>query len=450
MNSFNIIILFILFIQICYCQYIMTSYSKNKMIEHLLKLYKYIFINYSFDYLYNTDFQDINNSDYKIYDIQVSNFNLTNQDYIPYYLIEKNIIVFSEHKIGITFKYKTNKNKENYSFFYFNPKSIVLKENKAFKSEFFMDIQIDEKNCTYDSRDDSKILNTIKEHFLNKNMHILQSAFHNAMKKGINELYLKYELITFRMNDIFSSEKIYQYIDLYRFSGSCDSKYNKNTVQCYYIGGGYEALDNKKKDLNEEIVGSDFFTDNNKFKLFISHKILNKFIEKINLLSYKNVFNNSVILKNFSDDCKNYFENFDDCEINKIYFQYQNIQFDFNLKTVNSTFDFLIETNLKNFTMTVIFIGNFSASYFVTTLNLVSKNIKVNNITLNNNVTSKPDKNLINYINSYLQNKEFYFVDNNGIELYDFFKLIQNTTIVKGGIIIEGEGLLKSVQDIFE
>ena len=174
MNSFNIIILFILFIQICYCQYIMTSYSKNKMIEHLLKLYKYIFINYSFDYLYNTDFQDINNNDYKIYDIQVSNFNLTNQDYIPYYLIEKNIIVFSEHKVGITFKYKTNKNKENYSFFYFNPKSIVLKENKDIKSEFFMDIQIDEKNCTYDSRDDSKILNTIKEHFLNKNMHILQ------------------------------------------------------------------------------------------------------------------------------------------------------------------------------------------------------------------------------------------------------------------------------------
>ena len=157
-----------------------------------------------------------------------------------------------------------------------------------------------------------------------------------------------------------------------------------------------------------------------------------------------------MILKNFSDDCKNYFENFDDCEINKISFQYQNIQFDFNLKTVNSTFDFLIETNLKDISMTVIFIGNFSASYFVTTLNLVSKDIKVNNIKLNNNVTSKSNEKLINYINSYLQNKEFYFVDNNGIELYDFFKLIQNTTIVKGGIIIEGEGLLKSVQDIFE
>ena len=63
MNSFSIILLFILFIQICYCQYIMTSYSKKKMYDHLLKLYKYIFIKYSFDYLYNSNFKDIITND---------------------------------------------------------------------------------------------------------------------------------------------------------------------------------------------------------------------------------------------------------------------------------------------------------------------------------------------------------------------------------------------------
>ena len=101
--------------------------------------------------------------------------------------------------------------------------------------------------------------------------------------------------------------------------------------------------------------------------------------------------------------------------------------------------------------MEIKFKGNFNPSYFVTNLNLVSKNITVEKI---NNISGKKDviksNELEKNINKYLNNKEFYFVDNNGIELFDFFKLIQNTSIVKGGIVIEGEGLLKSIKDIFE
>ena len=446
MNSFNIIILFILFIQICYCQYIMTSYSKNKMIDHLLKLYKYIFFNYAFDYLYNTDFDDIKTNDIEIKEIQLSNFNFTDQDYIPYYLIEKNVIVFSEHKVGMTFKYKTNKNNETFSFFYFNPKSIVLKENKTFKTEFYMDIEIDKKDCIYDSRDADMILEIIKQNFLNKNMKKLKSAFHNAMKKGINELYLRYESIRFSMNDIFGSETISHFIELSRFSGSCDSIHNKDTVQCYYIGGGYEAYNNV--NFNKEIVGSDFFNDNSKYKLFISHKIFNKFLDKIKSLSKTTLFNNTEIVKNFSNNFNNYFS--ENNTIKNIYFLYQNLELNFNSTIVKSTFEFFIETtSSKNYTMNITFKGNFSTSYFVTNLNLVSKDLKVDNINSETLKIKSHDK-LKSDINSYLENKEFYFADKNGIELYDFFKLIQNTTIVKGGIIIEGEGLLKSVQDIFE
>ena len=446
MNSLGIFLLLILFIQICYCQYIMTSYSKNKMIEHLLKLYKYIFFNYAFDYLYNTDFDDIKTNDIEIKEIQLSNFNFTDQDYIPYYLIEKNVIVFSEHKVGMTFKYKTNKNNETFSFFYFNPKSIVLKENKTFKTEFYMDIEIDKKDCIYDSRDADMILEIIKQNFLNKNMKKLKSAFHNAMKKGINELYLRYESIRFSMNDIFGSETISHFIELSRFSGSCDSIHNKDTVQCYYIGGGYEAYNNV--NFNKEIVGSDFFNDNSKYKLFISHKIFNKFLDKIKSLSKTTLFNNTEIVKNFSNNFNNYFS--ENNTIKNIYFLYQNLELNFNSTIVKSTFEFFIETtSSKNYTMNITFKGNFSTSYFVTNLNLVSKDLKVDNINSETLKIKSHDK-LKSDINSYLENKEFYFADKNGIELYDFFKLIQNTTIVNGGIIIEGPALLKSIQDIFE
>ena len=446
MNSLGIFLLLILFIQICYCQYIMTSYSKNKMIDHLLKLYKYIFFNYAFDYLYNTDFDDIKTNDIEIKEIQLSNFNFTDQDYIPYYLIEKNVIVFSEHKVGMTFKYKTNKNNETFSFFYFNPKSIVLKENKTFKTEFYMDIEIDKKDCIYDSRDADMILEIIKQNFLNKNMNKLQSAFHNAMKKGINELYLRYESIRFSMNDIFGSETISHFIELSRFSGSCDSIHNKDTVQCYYIGGGYEAYNNV--NFNKEIVGSDFFNDNSKYKLFISHKIFNKFLDKIKSMSKTTLFNNTEIVKNFSNNFNNYFS--ENNTIKNIYFLYQNLELNFNSTIVKSTFEFFMETtSSKNYTMNITFQGNFSTSYFVTNLNLVSKDLKVDNIKSEILKIKSHDK-LKSDINSYLENKEFYFADNNGIELYDFFKLIQNTTIVNGGIIIEGPALLKSIQDIFE
>ena len=446
MNSLGIFLLLILFIQICYCQYIMTSYSKNKMIDHLLKLYKYIFFNYAFDYLYNTDFDDIKTNDIEIKEIQLSNFNFTDQDYIPYYLIEKNVIVFSEHKVGMTFKYKTNKNNETFSFFYFNPKSIVLKENKTFKTEFYMDIEIDKKDCIYDSRDADMILEIIKQNFLNINMNHLQSAFHNAMKKGINELYLRYESIRFSMNDIFGSETISHFIELSRFSGSCDSIHNKDTVQCYYIGGGYEAYNNV--NFNKEIVGSDFFNDNSKYKLFISHKIFNKFLDKIKSMSKTTLFNNTEIVKNFSNNFNNYFS--ENNTIKNIYFLYQNLELNFNSTIVKSTFEFFIETtSSKNYTMNITFKGNFSTSYFVTNLNLVSKDLKVDNIKSEILKIKSHDK-LKSDINSYLENKEFYFADKNGIELYDFFKLIQNTTIVNGGIIIEGPALLKSIQDIFE
>ena len=446
MNSLGIFLLLILFIQICYCQYIMTSYSKNKMIDHLLKLYKYIFFNYAFDYLYNTDFDDIKTNDIEIKEIQLSNFNFTDQDYIPYYLIEKNVIVFSEHKVGMTFKYKTNKNNETFSFFYFNPKSIVLKENKTFKTEFYMDIEIDKKDCIYDSRDADMILEIIKQNFLNKNMKKLKSAFHNAMKKGINELYLRYESIRFSMNDIFGSETISHFIELSRFSGSCDSIHNKDTVQCYYIGGGYEAYNNV--NFNKEIAGSDFFNDNSKYKLFISHKIFNKFLDKIKSLSKTTLFNNTEIVKNFSNNFNNYFS--ENNTIKNIYFLYQNLELNFNSTIVKSTFEFFIETtSSKNYTMNITFKGNFSTSYFVTNLNLVSKDLKVDNINSDTLKIKSHDK-LKSDINSYLENKEFYFADKNGIELYDFFKLIQNTTIVNGGIIIEGPALLKSIQDIFE
>ena len=446
MNSLGIFLLLILFIQICYCQYIMTSYSKNKMIDHLLKLYKYIFFNYAFDYLYNTDFDDIKTNDIEIKEIQLSNFNFTDQDYIPYYLIEKNVIVFSEHKVGMTFKYKTNKNNETFSFFYFNPKSIVLKENKTFKTEFYMDIEIDKKDCIYDSRDADMILEIIKQNFLNKNMKKLKSAFHNAMKKGINELYLRYESIRFSMNDIFGSETISHFIELSRFSGSCDSIHNKDTVQCYYIGGGYEAYNNV--NFNKEIAGSDFFNDNSKYKLFISHKIFNKFLDKIKSLSKTTLFNNTEIVKNFSNNFNNYFS--ENNTIKNIYFLYQNLELNFTSTIVKSTFEFFIETtSSKNYTMNITFKGNFSTSYFVTNLNLVSKDLKVDNINSETLKIKSHDK-LKSDINSYLENKEFYFADKNGIELYDFFKLIQNTTIVNGGIIIEGPALLKSIQDIFE
>jgi hypothetical protein len=309
-----------------------------------------------------------------------------------------------------------------------------------------MDIEIDKKDCIYDSRDADMILEIIKQNFLNKNMKKLKSAFHNAMKKGINELYLRYESIRFTMNDIFGSETISHFIELSRFSGSCDSIHNKDTVQCYYIGGGYEAYNNV--NFNKEIAGSDFFNDNSKYKLFISHKIFNKFLDKIKSLSKTTLFNNTEIVKNFSNNFNNYFS--ENNTIKNIYFLYQNLELNFNSTIVKSTFEFFIETtSSKNYTMNITFKGNFSTSYFVTNLNLVSKDLKVDNINSETLKIKSHDK-LKSDINSYLENKEFYFADKNGIELYDFFKLIQNTTIVNGGIIIEGPALLKSIQDIFE
>ena len=49
-----------------------------------------------------------------------------------------------------------------------------------------------------------------------------------------------------------------------------------------------------------------------------------------------------------------------------------------------------------------------------------------------------------------LKDKVFRFVDENGIELYDFFKVIQNVNVTKDGFIIEGEPLFKNIKDLLD
>ena len=91
--------------------------------------------------------------------------------------------------------------------------------------------------------------------------------------------------------------------------------------------------------------------------------------------------------------------------------------------------------------------GKLKIEYSISNLNFYMFEPEIINI----DDVSRNYTQLINdFNNQILKDKVFHFADENGIELYDFFKLIQNTTIVNGGIIIEGPALLKSIQDIFE
>ena len=104
------------------------------------------------------------------------------------------------------------------------------------------------------------------------NLEVLEKAFNEAMKEGINDLYLKYEPIKFKMDKIFFYE-IEQFIELNQFAGPCDSKEDKNTVQCYYIGTNKEIISDVNKNIVENIKG--FFDEEDKFKLFINLGIMN-------------------------------------------------------------------------------------------------------------------------------------------------------------------------------
>ena len=58
---------------------------------------------------------------------------------------------------------------------------------------------------------------------------------------------------------------------------------------------------------------------------------------------------------------------------------------------------------------------------------------------------------LINDLNNkILKYKVFHFAYENRIELYDFFKVIQNVYVTKEGFIIEGEPLFKNIKDLLD
>ena len=65
------------FFKVYFCQLLITSYSKKIMREKLIEMYKYIFLEYSFESLYNSEFNDIEYNNTKLSDIEVNNFNVT-------------------------------------------------------------------------------------------------------------------------------------------------------------------------------------------------------------------------------------------------------------------------------------------------------------------------------------------------------------------------------------
>ena len=430
------------FFKVYFCQLLITSYSKKIMREKLIEMYKYIFLEYSFESLYNSEFNDIEYNNTKLSDIEVNNFNVTDKDYNPYFLLKKNIIVFSPNKIIISFKCRKN-DSQNYSFFYFKPFAIIIKGNNETQTEFdtVIEIEMNYNSDNFYSRD-PEIKDILELKFMEYNLEVLEKAFNEAMKEGINDLYLKYEPIKFKMDKIFFYE-IEQFIELNQFAGPCDSKEDKNTVQCYYIGTNKEIISDVNKNIVENIKG--FFDEEDKFKLFINLGIMNsKFKDKI-VYSGKNFnFTHKESLALLTSNFKKYFPGKDETNF------YVSMKY-YLINSKVDTFNVILNVNITTAEDIIKFDveieGKLKIEYSISNLNFYMVEPQITNI----DDDSRNYTELINdFNNQILKDKVFHFADENGIELYDFFKVIQNVYVTKEGFIIEGEPLFKNIKDLLD
>ena len=443
------IIFFILLFIKLKCQLIITSNDIESEKKRISNIFTKIFLEKTRTLLYQKKLE-INNSTIlnTVKKIRIINFSVVDNEYVPYFINEKNVLVYFPHKIKFVIKvdyYIDSPEKIKSKNFGVIPYNCIFKnydQNNEFTSSFSS--VFDSPHIIYDEYEKDEIfieiIDTLKQDFWYTNENKIKDTIKKSVVSGINEYYEKIDPIIF-----YTINNIKHTIHLDTFVKLCDIQNLKKTYQCYYMGNlnNYTKMYLNKLTIDNE----EFYENDGNYKILFHNELINNIIKETfsNIFIYE--FNKSDSLTEFfKDEIKNDLEEEDSyifqLTISDIVNKYEKNQIITNFTLINKLYNKGIIESTINITM------KFNIKTNLTGFNFCYDSKFLHYYEINKNELFKLDKktDLIDKLSQLLKkkisNEENCLFKDEGIDLMYFLKWLEKCEFIKEGLMCIGESMM--------
>lgn len=459
---------FVSLIQFCFSQLLVTSNDKVITAEKIKEKYNKILNKYLPTMLMGIEYENVigqcNNATLTFYNFTYQDLKI--EPVLPYFYFPKNIIVYS-NSITLFFNYdigieKGSEKTKYQSSFIIQISSVTFEEkeeNNTFKSEVSIETKKDDYVTELPAEfpiEYEECANTILfEKFIEKNEDLLNSKFQMAVQEGFANFYLDISKMDFHTSDFFGS--IYVNVSFNTFCGLCktDPRHQEGSAQCYFMGNVTSKLYHDKK--NDSTDNPNFTQENGKMKMFINNQLVTDVMSLIIDKNNKYLFNDKNKPSGYHkkinvENLLYYFPKIYSIAPRSLYFTVTNILVSFNMTqgnngvaAVNHIFD-LGEEGTRTILLQSIINFHLKINTFATSFNLCLDDfnvIKVKKLTVGPLSVMQNVNELKNEIQTLLslffKNNPICLIDEKGIDLIDYIKLIEEYSYGNKGIYIEGE-----------
>ena len=436
------------------CQLIITSNDIESERKRIASIFRNIFLEKTRTLLYqkqlNFKKDFVPDHQYQITKVKIINFCVVDNDYVPYFINEKNVLVYFPHKIKFVlnveyFSNVTNKTyNENFGVF---PYNCIIKNydtNKKFSTSFSAVFDDEPKTIIDENKKNDTVFNNIvdslKFDFWFDNEKEIKETIKKSIISGINDYYQKKESIDFNTinNDTYS-------IFLNNFTYLCNISNLNNTYQCYYMGN----LNNYPEQYldNVTLENKEFYENDGKYKIFFHNKLIKNIINQTLIKTFNYRLNDTVLTKFLKNQIKKEIEDKNNTNLEFIILdavtKNEKNQLITNFKLINRIPNIGNKETINDINITFnvkINLTGFNFCYDSTNLKIIIDESKNDLFNLN----KKQDLNdeLYQLLKHNISNEENCLFQNEGIDLIEFMKLIEKCEIIKEGLMCVGEYMM--------
>ena len=446
-------------------QLIVTSNNQQETIEKIITKYNNFFTTQLAHNLLSSNFTDLKESNIQITNIKFKSISLdlTKE---PFMLLKRNILSYSPNMITLSFSFSYNIDSSSSTDgeFNFNIYSLLITE-KDNKDKIGIEVSIDHKESDFvivaptDTTKANQLLQVISTTFMTYNKDTIISTMESSFKEGHDLYYADLPEITSYTHSDFGHSLIR--ISTNNFCGLCvDRSENGETAQCYYMGN---VTDAKYYDWKDDAFGKNSFVqDNGSLKMFLHYRLFNDILYFPTKYNHYFTFKEENKPKEYSSKIK----------AQNLFYYFPNIQYltsgnyPVSIKTsidrlifvdrFHGEADLLHKVDIGEGTTKIVQFKSFMTFTFELQSKMTSFNICAKDITVTNVQSASKDlrgriensKELIaeiqEILSMYNNEKQICAFDGNGIDMYQYVKLIENAEAGDRGIYIEGKQMYDS------
>ena len=446
-------------------QLIVTSSNQQQTIEKIISKYNSFFTTQLADNLLASSFTDLEESNVQITDIKFKSISLdlTKE---PFMLLKRNILSYSPNMITLSFSFAYNIDSSSGSDgeLNFNIYSLLISETDN-KDKIGIEVSIDHKESDFvitsptDATNANQLRQVISTTFMTHNRDTIISVMEQSFKEGHDLYYADLPDITSYTHSDFGHSLIR--ISTNNFCGLCvDRSENAETAQCYYMGN---VTDAKYYDWKDDAFGkSSFVQDNGSFKLFLHYRLFNDILYFPTKYNHFFTFKEENKPQEYSSKIK----------AQNLFYYFPNIQYltsgnyPVSVKTsidrlifvdrFHGEADLLHKVDIGDGTTKIVQFKSFITFAFELKTKMTNFNICAKDITVTNVQSASKDlrgriensKELIaeiqEILSMYNNERQICAFDGNGIDMYQYVKLIEKAEAGDRGIYIEGKQMFDS------